>query len=51
MAQFITTLEEYFSSSGLQISWINFLKDLETAENLDHLYQKHVRYVKDVLRR
>lgn len=51
MAQFIITLEEYFSSSGLQISWINFLKDLETAENLDHLYQKHVRYVKDVLRR
>lgn len=51
MAQIIITLDDYIFSNGIQLPWLNFLKDLETTSNIDHLYQKHVRYIKDILLR
>ncbi|KAL0280596.1 UNVERIFIED_CONTAM: hypothetical protein PYX00_001845 [Menopon gallinae] len=51
MSQFMRTLENYVSSCSLQYSWLNFQKDLESVKNLDQLYDKHVKYVKEVLKR
>ncbi|KAK6644895.1 hypothetical protein RUM43_001171 [Polyplax serrata] len=49
MIQVMVTLDDYIFSNGIQLPWIDFLQDLETTVNIDHLYQKHVRYLKDVL--
>lgn len=51
MTQIMVTLDEHIYFNGIQLSWLSFLKDLETAENIDHLYQKHVSFIKNVVAR
>lgn len=51
MTQIVITLNDYIFSDGIQIPWMDFLQDLQNTENIDHLYQKHIRYIKGVLMR
>ncbi|PSN58034.1 hypothetical protein C0J52_02044 [Blattella germanica] len=49
MTHFIHALQTYVTASVLQASWVEFLKNLQRAKNLDDVYRMHVAYVKMVL--
>lgn len=48
LLNFINALQNYITANALQASWRQFKNDLETAQSMEDLYQKHAKYLKQV---